>query len=54
MDKVDTKMDTKIEEYKKQLNAKELVAYEIAKKQLGSSFNIQKSIGYITYLKNIH
>ena len=57
MDKVDSKKDTygdsKIEDYIKNLNPKEVVAYEIAKKQLGSSFNIQKSIGYITYLKNI-
>lgn len=49
MDKVDTKM----EDYIKQMNDKQRIAYEIAKKQLGSSFNIQKSIGYITYLKNI-
>jgi len=46
-------VDTKVEDYIKQMNAKQRIAYEIAKKQLGSSFNIQKSIGYITYLKNI-
>lgn len=41
-----------VEEYLKQMSAKECIAYEIAKKKLGSSFNIKKSIGYITYLKN--
>jgi len=56
MDKVDNKVDSmdKVEEYLKQMNPKELIAYEIAQKQLGSSFNIKKSIGYITYLKNNH
>jgi len=42
----------KVEEYLKQMNLKQLLAYNIAKKQLGSTFNIKKSIGYITYLKN--
>ena len=41
-----------VEEYLKQMSPKERIAYEIAKKKLGSSFNIKKSIGYITYLKN--
>jgi len=42
----------KVEEYLKQMNPKQLLAYNIAKKQLGSTFNIKKSIGYITYLIN--
>ena len=42
----------RVEEYLNQLNKNELKAYEIAKKLLGSSFNIKKSIGYITFLKN--
>jgi hypothetical protein len=42
----------KIKEYLEQMNAKERKAYDIAKKQLGSSFHIKKSIGYITYLKH--
>ena len=46
------KLDDKVDEYIKQMNPKELSTYDIAKKQLGSSFNIKKSIGYITYLKN--
>lgn len=42
----------KVESYLKQMNEKQKQAYEIAKTQLGSSFNIEKSIGFITYLKN--
>lgn len=42
----------KVEEYLKQMRPKERLAYQIAKKQLGTSFNIKKSIGYITFLKN--
>jgi hypothetical protein len=42
----------KVDDYLKQLSPKEKKTYDIAKKQLGSSFHIIKSIGYITYLKN--
>lgn len=42
----------KVKEYLAQMSDKEKKTYEIAKKQLGSSFHIIKSIGYITYLKN--
>ena len=42
----------KVEEYIKQMNESERKAYEIAKKLLGTSFNIKKSIGYLTFLKN--
>lgn len=42
----------KVNDYLAQMSTKEKKAYEIAKKQLGSSFHITKSIGYITYLKN--
>lgn len=42
----------KVEEYLKQMSPKERIAYQIAKKQLGTSFNLKKSIGYITFLKN--
>tara|TARA_B100001063_G_C16734474_1_gene541192 strand:- start:165 stop:299 length:135 start_codon:yes stop_codon:yes gene_type:complete len=41
-----------MEEYIKQMNDKERKAYEIAKKILGSSFNLKKSIGYINFSKN--
>ena len=42
----------KVEEYINQMNELQRKAYEIAKKRLGSSFNIKKSIGYLNYLKN--
>jgi len=43
-------MDKKQEKkYLTSLNDKERKAYEIAKQHLKSSFNIQKSIGYINY-----
>lgn len=41
----------KVKDYLAQLSSKEKKTYEIAKKQLGSSFHITKSIGYINYLK---
>jgi hypothetical protein len=41
-----------MEKYIKTLNDKERKAYEIAKTHLKSSFNIQKSIGYINYNKS--
>jgi len=40
-----------IEKYIKQLDEKEKVAYKIAKEHLGSSFNIEKSIGFQKWLK---
>tara|TARA_B100001093_G_scaffold520056_1_gene612338 strand:- start:5578 stop:5718 length:141 start_codon:yes stop_codon:yes gene_type:complete len=43
---------TDIEEYLKQLNDQEILALEQAKKILGDSFNIKKSIGYNIWLKN--
>jgi|TARA_B110000114_G_scaffold185249_1_gene231486 hypothetical protein len=45
-------MNQKLEEYLKQMKENEKKAYEIAKKQLGTSFNLEKSIGFIAYLKN--
>jgi len=45
-------MDTEIksiEEYLKSLNEQERKTLEIAKDHLGTSFNIKKSIGYITW-----
>jgi hypothetical protein len=37
------------EEYLKTLTEKELKAYEIAKDHLGSSFELEKSVGYLTW-----
>jgi hypothetical protein len=43
----------KVAEYIEQMTPREKTAYEIAKKQLGSSFHMVKSIGFIAYLKNL-
>lgn len=43
-------MDKEIK-YINTLNDKEKTALEIAKKHLGSSFDLKKSIGYINYEK---
>lgn len=40
-----------LDSYIKQLNDKEKVAYKIAKEHLGSSFNLEKSIGFQKWLK---
>lgn len=48
-------MDTEnksIEQYLKSLNEQERKTLEIAKDHLGTSFNIRKSIGYITWKTN--
>jgi hypothetical protein len=37
--------------YLEQLGDKERMAYSIAKEHLGTSFNVLKSIGYITWKK---
>lgn len=37
--------------YLEQLGDKERIAYSIAKEHLGSSFNVVKSVGYITWKK---
>ena len=44
-------MENNIKKYIETLNKKELKAYEIAKSHLGMSFQIEKSIGYIEWLK---
>lgn len=38
------------EQYLKTLNEKEYKAYEIAKDHLGSSFELEKSVGYLKWL----
>ena len=44
-----------IQEYKEayinQLTPQEKIAYEIAKTKLESSFDLEKSIGFLTYMK---
>lgn len=39
-------------EYIKSLSEREYKAYIIAKEHLGSSFDLEKSIGYISWKKN--
>tara|TARA_B100000424_G_scaffold230641_1_gene192572 strand:+ start:4477 stop:4665 length:189 start_codon:yes stop_codon:yes gene_type:complete len=41
------------EQYIQSLNSKELIAIKIAKDQLKSSFDIQKSIGFLHYVKSM-
>jgi hypothetical protein len=38
------------EQYLKTLTEKELKAYEIAKDHLGSSFELEKSVGYLKWI----
>tara|TARA_B100001121_G_C18428403_1_gene498012 strand:- start:433 stop:591 length:159 start_codon:yes stop_codon:yes gene_type:complete len=45
------KKKSNITKYIKQLTVMEKKALEIAKEDLGSSFNIEKSIGYLSWLK---
>ena len=52
---IQTNIDTKniiIEEYINSLSKIEKEALEIAKRQLESSFNLEKSIGFIKFLNN--
>ena len=42
-----------IDDYIQQLNEEEKIVLKIAKEHLGTSFNIEKSIGYKKWLKNL-
>ena len=42
-----------VDNYIKQLNEKEKIVLKIAQEHLGTSFNIEKSIGYKKWLKNL-
>ena len=42
---------TNVEKYIEHMNDKEKQAYNIAKKHLGSSFDIEKSIGFKQFIK---
>ena len=44
--------DTSIEQYIQSLTPIELLILELAQSHLESSFDIEKSIGYIEFLKN--
>lgn len=41
-----------ITEYLKTLSEKDIKGYEIAKSHLGMSFQIEKSVGFIKYIKS--
>lgn len=41
------------EQYIQSLNSKELIAINIAKDQLKSSFDLQKSIGFLHFVKSL-
>lgn len=41
-----------VELYLQSLSIKEVRTYEIAKSQLGTSFSLEKSIGFIEFIKN--
>ena len=45
------KQNTKVKKYIKSLTELEKKALTIAKEDLGSPFNIEKSIGYLSWLK---
>ena len=45
------KINPSVKKYIDQLNALEKKALNIAIEDLGSSFNIEKSIGYLSWLK---
>lgn len=42
----------KIEEYLSSLNEQERIVFNIAKEHLGSSFDIEKSIGFLEWLES--
>lgn len=46
-----TNMENLLQSYIQSLNEKELQAYHIAKSHLGSSFSLEKSLGFIEWLK---
>tara|TARA_Y100000992_G_C20989960_1_gene361449 strand:- start:124 stop:282 length:159 start_codon:yes stop_codon:yes gene_type:complete len=45
------KKNMMVKKYVKSLTDMEKIALTIAKEDLGSSFNIEKSIGYLSWLK---
>lgn len=50
---MNTSTVTYIEKYIKQLSPIEKIAYQIAVQKLGSSFDIEKSMGYLEFVKNL-
>jgi hypothetical protein len=46
-------MDEHVKQYLASLNKDQLKIIDIAKKELGTSYNTQKSIGFLNYLKKM-
>ena len=51
-DKNRKKIDELVQLYLENMNAYERVAYEIAKENLESSYDIETSIGFLEFVKN--
>ena len=49
----DKKKETIIKDYLKNMTNEEKQAYDIAKSHLESSFDVEKSIGFLNYLKTL-
>jgi len=45
-------IEEQLQEYIKTFTPEEQIAYEIAKEQLGSSFDLEKSIGFLDYINS--
>jgi len=50
--KMDEPIQRKIYEYKKSLSKNEMLALNIAEDHLGSSFSLEKSIGFIKFMES--
>jgi hypothetical protein len=46
--------DDLVQQYLKSLTSDQHKIIEIAKKQLGTSYDIKKSIGYLQFIKNLN
>jgi DNA integrity scanning protein DisA with diadenylate cyclase activity len=49
----DKKRESIIKDYIKNMSKEEKQAYDIAKSHLESSFDVEKSIGFLNYLKTL-
>jgi hypothetical protein len=53
-DNIENKVELLKKEYLKTLKPIELIALNIAKKNLETSFSLEKSIGFLDYIKRIN
>tara|TARA_A100001015_G_C14417160_1_gene491513 strand:+ start:107 stop:310 length:204 start_codon:yes stop_codon:yes gene_type:complete len=53
-DNIENKIELLKKEYLKTLKPIELIALNIAKKNLETSFSLEKSIGFLDYIKKIN